>query len=248
MSHTNIPGWDGRPALAAAAQSPDPGAYVTLFTLDLTMYPGGTIHHFTPSGSGGEPVLFGGIAYVPVEIETEGFEWTATGALPTPRLRIANINRQISALIYQFSDLLGAKVRRLRTFDRYLDGRAEADPLAFFPPDLYRVERKSAHTATHVEFELSAAIDQEGAMLPGRQVLRDGCTRRYRHWTGSGWSFDGVDCPYSGSRCFTATGESTGDSAKDACGKRLADCRLRYPNSTDLLPFGGFPGVSRIRV
>ena len=127
-------------------------------------------------------------------------------------------------------------------------GGATLHPLAFFPPDLYRIERKSAHTATHVEFELSAAIDQEGAMLPGRQVLRDGCTRRYRHWTGSGWSFDGVDCPYSGSRCFTATGESTGDSAKDACGKRLADCRLRYPNSTDLLPFGGFPGVSRIRV
>ncbi|KAA0573368.1 phage minor tail protein L [Azospirillum sp. Sh1] len=245
MSQTNIPGWESRPALAAAAQTPNPGAYVELFTLDLTNYAGGSVYHFTPSAGPADPISFGGIVYTPVEMETEGFEWTSSGSLPTPRIRIANINRQMSSLIYEFSDLLGGRVTRLRTFDWCLDGQPGADPLAYMPPDIYRVERKSLLDKTHVEFELSASIDQEGAMLPGRQVLRDNCTRIYRTWNGGGWTI--TDCPYSGSACFTATGQPTGDASKDVCGRRLSDCKLRFGSKASL-PFGGFPGVSRARV
>jgi phage-related protein len=102
-----------------------------------------------------------------------------------------------------------------------------------------------------VEWELSAAIDQEGRMLPGRQFLRDVCTRRYRRYAptdpaaaGDGYVYPKIfPCPYTGSNAFTALGVGT-TVANDVCGRKVSDCRLRFPGQA--LPMGAFPGIGRV--
>ena len=52
-------------------------------------------------------------------------------------------------------------------------------------------------------------------------------------------------CPYTGSACYTKNGETT-TAANDDCGRRLSDCVLRFGQENPL-PYGGFPGLARIR-
>jgi lambda family phage minor tail protein L len=237
-------------SITARAQSLAPGALVELFTLDCTMIdvagaPGG-VYTFTPSA--GHVLAFGGVEYAPVDIEADGFEVTGAGSLPTPKLRITNVTRVLAALAATAGDLLGAQVTRLRTFVEFLDGEPGADPEMCFPPDIYRVERLSAFSKTVIEWELSAALDQQGRVLPGRQVLQGACTHRYRRWDAASGGFDytSATCPWTGGG-FTAQGQATADPAADRCGKRLADCRLRF-GAGGVLPTRAFPAVAKTRV
>lgn len=229
--------------IAAAAQSLQPGARVELFRLDLTALGGGVVA-FTPSSA--QAIVFQGVEYAAIEIEAEGFELSASGQLPTPRLRLSNLNRVGTALIVAYADLLGAEVTRIVTFAQFLDGAPEADPTQHFPPDVFRVERKVTATAKMVEWELSSVLDQEGRKLPGRQVLRDACTHAYRTWTGDGYSYARATCPYTGGVAWDVNGKAV-EPARDVCGKRLSDCRLRF-GENGVLPTRAFPGVARLRV
>ncbi|MCG5242344.1 phage minor tail protein L [Azospirillum doebereinerae] len=232
------------PALANEAQSLSPSAYVTLFQLDALAL-GGAVYAFTQSAAEGGPLVFGGVTYTPVDIEAEGFEWTGSGPLPRPKIRITNVNRAFSALVGAYGDLLGAQLTRIRTFRRFLDDQPDADPSAHFPLDIYRFDRKSVQNKVFVEWELAAAIDQQNRMLPGRQLLRDNCDRSYRRWTGSGFDYSQATCPYSGAACFNAFNEPTGNPAEDMCSQFLSGCRKRF--GAEPLPFGGFPGVASVR-
>lgn len=234
------------PALRHEAQQPAADAFVVLFQLDATAL-GGGIYCFTQSAYEQAPVSFATLTYTPVDIHAEGFEWNSAGTLPTPRIRMSNADRLVGSIAVEYGDLLGAKLTRIRTFRRFLDGQPEADPFAHFPLDIYRIERKTTQNKVFVEWELSAAMDQEGRMLPGRQVLRDACTHRYRRWTGTGWDSRDATCPYEGGLYFKADGTPTGAAAEDACGKRLSDCRKRF-GSTGVLPTRAFPGVARLRL
>jgi lambda family phage minor tail protein L len=135
---------------------------------------------------------------------------------------------------------------------RFLDGQPEADPSAYIGPDIFRLERKSDENPLYIEWELSAAIDQEGKLLPGRQVLRDTCPKRYRTYdpTNSAAAPDGFvyatvnPCPYTGSNSFDKLGVPT-TSASDVCSRRLTACELRFPDG-QAVPFGGFPGAARV--
>ena len=40
-------------------------------------------------------------------------------------------------VVTDLDDLLGAEVTRIRTFEKYLDGKPEADPSAKFPDDSF---------------------------------------------------------------------------------------------------------------
>lgn len=226
-------------------QRPELDDLVTLYILDASIL-GGSVSYFTNSVDGNQAIRFGGNIYVPVEFESEGWEWNGQGKAPTPKIRIGNVNEYITATIYQYEDLLGATVTRIRTFRRYLDDGPEANTQATFPTDIYRVERKSAENEVFVEFELSSAIDQAGRMLPGRQYMRDICGHRYRHWdenTGD-FSYKFVTCPYVGTAFFDEFGEIT-DAVHDKCGKHISDCKARFGNQ--VLPYRGFPGVARVR-
>jgi lambda-like phage minor tail protein L len=230
--------------IAREARQPAPSPYVVLFQLDATRL-GGGVYAFTQSAHETRPLSFGGVAYTPIDIEAEGWEWTGTGVLPTPKLRIANVNRAFSALVGTYNDLLGAQVTRIRTFRRNLDGEPDADPTAHFPLDVYRIERKATLDKTHIEWELAAVIDQEGRLLPGRQVLQGACTASYRRWTGAGWDYSEATCPYAGDAGFDVHDQPTA-AATDACSKRTTGCEARF-GKTAVLPTWAFPGVSRVR-
>lgn len=103
-------------------------------------------------------------------------------------------------------DFVGAKVTRTKTFVKHLDRinfyrsnvAAEAnynvlvssflpapddfdpDSNAFFPPDIYYIDRKAAETNSFLEFELSSAFDLQEVKLPGRVLLQTNCVWRYR--------------------------------------------------------------------
>lgn len=226
------------------AQLSDPGPLVHLFDLDATTI-GGGLYRFVNASENGEAILWQGNTYLPLNFEAEGFETNGQGTLPRPRIRVSHINTALLGAVYELGDLLGAIVRRWKTFATYLDEGDTPDPAVYFAPDIYRLERKTAQNRGFIEWELAGALDQEGRKLPGRQILRDTCTHTYRSWDGSAFDYTSATCPYTGSPSFTAAGVSC-DEWDDVCGKRLSDCRLRF-TYLEPLPTRMFPGVGRSR-
>ena len=226
-------------------------ALVELYSLDTTMLsniygvPGqGDVLYFCSGTLGDAPVAFAGTQYAPMPIEASGFEWNGQGKLPRPKLKVANLSGLVGGLTYQFNDLLGAELTRLRTFRKFLDGQPEADPTAVFEPDVFRLDRKSHQSKQYVEFELAAAFDQQGVRLPKRQVLRDACSFTYRVY--SAGSFHYGTCPYTAAPMFDVADNATTDPTADKCSHRITGCLARYGKTTPL-PFAGFPGVAQVR-
>jgi lambda family phage minor tail protein L len=228
-------------------QQLEAGDIVTMFILDLS-----PLNVVTPPWyfSTEGPFTFQGVQFERVDLEYEGFEWNGQGAMPQPTIRITNVGKLLSGPLFEFEDLIGAKLIRLRTYRQFLDGGASADPTAHYDPDIYTVEQKTAHDKEHIEWKLAAAMDQDGRTLPGRTVYRDVCAWRYRIWDPSlgAFNYNNVTCPYTGGAMFDINGNPTGDPAQDRCSHRLTDgCRVRFGRYADS-PIGAFPGVSRIRV
>lgn len=228
------------------AQSLQPDASVELFTLDATSI-GGPIYYFVQGKHGdGDPIVFNGVTYQALDIEFEGLEVTGTGALPTPRIRLSNSDGVVQSIINTWGDLVGCDLYRVRTFRCHLDGEADADPTAFFGPDQFRFAQKTTQNPIYFEWELSAAIDQEGKMLPGRQIIRDTCLWRYRVWNGTSFDYTKALCPYTGSNYFDINDQPVANPEDDYPSRRLGCCKARFGENAPL-PFGGFPGVGRMR-
>lgn len=236
-------------SIATDVQQPSPGTLIALFEVDLTPL-GGEILRFAsgtlPAGDGTfKPVVWRGHTYMPAPFEATGFEVSGKGSLPTPTMRVA-ASRELGMLLRTYGDCVGMQITRWRTFTKYLDGEPQADPNAHFVPDVFLISRKVAANKVYVEWELSAAMDQQGVKLPRRLILRDGCLWRYRYWDAATGAFDYTDalCPYTGDACFDLAGEPCAPE-QDSCGKRLSDCTLRFGDEP--LPTGAFPGVSHTR-
>ncbi|PZR92246.1 MAG: phage minor tail protein L [Stutzerimonas stutzeri] len=232
-------------SIQTEAQKLDPSAIISLFTIDTTSL-GGPLLYFVQGTDGTQPVKFNGIEYQPVDVEFSGLETTGTGALPTPKIRVSNVDGLAQAIVSTWGELLGCTLYRVRTFKRFLDGQPDADPTAFYGPDIFRFERRTSENAVYIEWELSAAIDQEGKMLPGRQVIRQTCLWRYRIFRpGSGYDYSKAQCPYTGNQYFDRNDQPVSDPSKDYPSRRLSCCRARFGRNNPL-PFGGFPGVQRV--
>jgi lambda family phage minor tail protein L len=235
-------------AIKEDIQSPTPGKIVTLYALDATDQGAASVYYFTQNTvSGISSVVLGGITYTPLDCEIDGMEFSGQGSLPQPKIRISNVSKTLAAEIIAYNDLLGAKLTRIRTFEKYLDGQPEADPTAIFSNDVYVVERKSIHNKYIIEWELAAYMDFTGTRIPKRQIIKDACTHVYRIWdiTISGFDYDNATCPYTGTDYFDVTGAVV-SGAQDKCGKKLSDCILRF--GTDPLPTRAFPAVASTRV
>lgn len=161
----------------------------------------------------------GWVDYTPIPIEAEGFQATAQGTLPRPRLRISNIPSlgslvgPLFSTLQQYQDLLGAKVTRYRTLVKYLYGGAAADYHAHWPADTYVICQKTAQNPLYIEWELAPYFDAHGIKLPKRLILRDVCQLRYRIWdaTSSTWIYDDTEnaCPLQ-TRLLTPDGNEFG--------------------------------------
>jgi len=230
--------------IANRIQRFEPGELVALYILDASNFAGGPTFYFTSTDLGGAPIAFQGQDYTPIDFEATGFEYSGKGPQPRPRIKISNVNKVAQAAAIEFSDLLGATLTRMRTFGEFLDGGSNPGNHTL-PLDVYTVDRKSSQNSNQIEWELASSLDQQGKMLPGRQIFKNFCNLRYRRWNGSSFDVSAVmPCPYAGASYFTRDGVATTE-ANDICNKTLSACRLRFGQHGDL-PFGGFPGIGAL--
>ena len=172
-------------------------------------------------------VVWAGNAYTRFPLEADGFEYSGTGQLPRPKLRISNLLGTITGLILTLPrGIEGAKVTRIRTLLRYLDAANwpdgispySPDPTAEFPREIYYIDRKAAETRDAIEFELASAFDLAGVRAPKRQCISSFCQ----------WEYRSAECSYNGNAYYNENDQVVATLAEDVCGKRLDSCRLRF--------------------
>ena len=219
-----------------------PNAIIELFELELdaTLHGASTIYYWHNGVNAAVTgnIVFASNTYIRLPVEATGFDYSSSGSLPRPTLRVSNLFGDITTLLLLVNvetagnDLGGATVRRIRTLKKFLDGEANADPNARFPTEIWYVDRKSNENRDLVEFELASKFDLVGVMLPQRQIIANVCQ----------WQYRGAECGYTGSSYFDINDDVVATLAQDVCGKRVESCKLRF-GATSELPFGSFPGV-----
>ena len=219
-----------------------PNAIIELFELqlDTTLHGASTTYYWHNGVNAAVTgnIVFAGNTYVRLPVEATGFDYTSSGSLPRPTLRISNLFSDMTTLLLLVNattpgnDLGGATVRRIRTLKKFLDGEAAADPNARFPTEIWYVDRKSNENRDLVEFELASKFDLAGVMLPQRQIIANVCQ----------WKYRGAECGYTGSSYWNVNDQPVGTLAADVCGKRVESCKLRF-GATAELPFGSYPGA-----
>lgn len=156
-----------------------PSPLVDLYTLDASML-GGSTYYFTSNYyPGGTSVVWQGNTYLFIPIQSAGWEVlgsTSQGSAsqPTPTFTISNVNKILLTAVVALGNLVGAKLTRYRTFQKFLDGQGSADPTQYIGPDIFYINQKTSHTKNAISFQLINPIDMPGKMLPGRQILKDG--------------------------------------------------------------------------
>lgn len=213
-------------------------AIVELFDLDLSPITGDVadVFYFTnqlkPDSS---KIVWQGRTYEPLPIVSTGYERNTAGQIAQPSLTVANVLGTFTQVIDSLDDMVGARVTRRRTFGKYLDGEASADPSQEFPLDVFFIERKTSENALTISWQLASVLDLEGLKLPRRVITQNYCQ----------WKYRSSECGYTGGAVAKANDSPTAVLAEDVCGKRVQSCRLRFANQS--LPFGGFPGAIRGR-
>lgn len=232
-------------SIQSVSQSFSPGKLVELYQLDLTAQ-GGDVTYWSNSANGNNSIVFNGQIYLPKAMECSGFEWTGSGSIPQPTMKIF-ADASIRAAMVLFHDFLGAKLTRIKTFSRFLDGEPDADPDQRFPDEIYYIAQKESATKDLIVFKLMSALEISGIKLPKRICLKDTCPLKYRRYNETTRTFtytpveDG-GCPWDGSTYYDASDTQVASASEDRCGKKLASCGLRYGNG--VLPFMGFPGIT----
>lgn len=229
--------------IRAEIQSLSPSAMIELFVLDMTgTYSGGFLYFHAGTNGLNQPITWQGRQYDPWPISAKGFDMTTQGTLPQPQITIANIGGVLSGEVQANDDLVGCKITRKRTLAKYLDAvnfpggtNPDADPNQYLPDEMWYVEQKTSETRHTIEFKLSSVFDLMGIQLPYRQVIQNSCP----------WKYRGSECGYTGPY-FDRFDQPTSNSNDDACAKLLSSCKVRQQYfSSQILPFGGFPGATR---
>lgn len=231
------------PSIASELQKLAPSAIIELFQLDLTIF-GDQVYYFHAGTNGlNTAVIWQGQEYAPFPVQAGGFEQSVVGQMPRPTLVVSNVLGLITALTLAYKDMLGAKVTRKRTMQKYLDAvnftggiNPTADPTAEFPDDVFFIDVKRTENPQFIEFELASSFDVQNVQLPKRQIIQNICP----------WKYRGAECGYTGTNYFTSSDQPAATLAQDVCGKRLTSCKLRFGQFAEL-PYGGFPSAGLLR-
>jgi lambda family phage minor tail protein L len=209
-----------------------PSSIIELFVLELNTLQHGVsdtyrFHAGSNLNDNGE-LIWAGQSYLRFPVEAEDFEYSGNGQLPRPKIRVGNILGTITAILLTLPrGMEGAKLTRIRTLARYIDGGnfpggtnpyGTPDPTAEFPREIYYVDRKTIETRDVVEFELAAAFDLAGVRAPKRQCIANMCQ----------WVYKSTECSYTG--------------GLPSCTKTLDDCKAHFGTTAEL-PFGSYPGI-----
>jgi len=205
-------------------------ALIHLFIIDgshLSTSWGGKIFLVSPEQTGGKIVRYideGGtlVNYQPVPIQASDFEIAGSNRLPTPKIAIANVDGQFTNLSYDFDDLIGFRLWRIRTYGKYLNSvggipQPTFDANAHFTPDYWHFNRKTEESKLGVIYELASAMDLEGLSIPQRRIYPNYCP----------FAYGSPECGSS--------------SAAIICNKTLENCKSR---NAEPYPFGGFPAAT----
>lgn len=147
------------------------GTVIELYILDLSPL-GGEVMYLSPHANANTAIVFDGHEYIPMPIKGVNYEKSIAGAPPQPKLTVSNVTRLIQPYINAYQGLVGAKVTRFRTLDKYLDGGSSPDPSQVFDSDTFLIQQKTKHNKLEVEFKLSSVIDADNEKLPRMVVLR----------------------------------------------------------------------------
>lgn len=229
--------------ITSEIQKLSPSAIIELFEIDATDLGGTLIRFHSGTNQLRQDIVFDGNTYVRYPVSVTGFEMTAGGQLPRPKISVSNLFGSITEILLNTSDLIGATFTRRRTLLKYLDAvnfesglNPTADPSAEFTPDIFYLDRKIVENRDVVEFELASIIDLQGVVLPKRQIIQNVCP----------WLYRGTECSYAGTSYFKADDTPTSDPTQDICGKRLSSCKKRFGEYSSL-PFGAFSGAGLIK-
>lgn len=207
---------------------------------DLVL-PDQTLHFHAGTNEIRGSVVWKGVIYTPWPINAAEFGTPGQGAPARPKLQVGNFGGTISALCRQYDDLLWAKLKRRRTLVKYLDavnfagGNPTANPDEEYPVETWFITRKVNETPSAIEFDLGSPLDLQGVKLPRRQVVAGTCL----------WAYRSEECGYAGGPVADYANNPTSDPSKDQCSRSMTGCKLRFGENGEL-PFGGFPGISRV--
>lgn len=172
------------------------GSIVEMFEIDITRY-GEGVFRFHPGTNGiHTDIIWQGNDYMSIPMEVHGMEVKADGTMARPTLSVANIDGYMSKIINSYDDLIGLKIRRKRTFIKYLDAvnfvgsenpYGIPDPDSHFLDEIYIINQKVAENPNVIEFELASPMELESVIVPARQVLSDYCS----------WIYRGPGCNYN---------------------------------------------------
>lgn len=181
--------------LLLEAVSLNPSAIIDLFQLDLRPVgatPSGNFNGILYFHPGNQPwrtdVPFQGRLYAQWPVQAKDFQWTTASTQPRPSITFSNINGPFTQLNLQYGGLVTARVSRMRTFGKFLDGMPQADPTCFFPMETWQINRKTQEDKEVCTYELSNLMDIEDVALPRRIVMADQCR----------WAYRGDGCGYTG--------------------------------------------------
>jgi len=150
--------------------------------------------HGGTNGLGG-PIMFDGQEYLPIPVESEGFDLLGDQRLPRPILKVSNAGLYISSLLRRYENLNGAKIVRKRTFLKFIDDSnfsnnqnpwGSANPSARMPDDKFFISRKMSENKMAVEFELVSSLELENIEIPARKISSRYCS----------WIYRGFGCRY----------------------------------------------------
>lgn len=164
--------------------------------------------HGGTNGIGG-PIIFDGQQYLPLPMESEGFDVLGDQRLPRPIIRVSNAGLYISSLLRRFENLNGAKIVRKRTFLKFIDDAnfpkkvnpwGTANPSARMPDDKYFISRKMGENKLAVEFELVSSLELENIEIPARKISSRYCS----------WIYRGFGCRYGYNETVTGADRPIG--------------------------------------
>jgi lambda family phage minor tail protein L len=188
----------GQNRIASGLLELEPTAIIELFllyfnTIDnpnaFIAFHGGSVYN--------QGIVWQGVEYLPIPVETDGFEVNANGQLARPKMRMSNKDYFATDLLLNNDDLQFAKIIRKRTFVKYLDDVnfdggnpwGEADASAELSNDTFVVGQKTAENKVFIELELTSPLDLENFEVNNRLIMSRYCSWHYR---GNGCNYNGI--------------------------------------------------------
>ena len=131
-----------------------------------------------------EEVSFKGNLYQPMRVFLDGVDVSSDNASGRPTLTIANVTNILKDLLndynFSFESLIGKRLTRIKTFEKYLDSGSESLNPFEFPRASFYVDRISSKNSIGVSFELTSPYDVEGVKLPKRITVGKYCSWMYQ--------------------------------------------------------------------